>query len=93
MGLFDTYVPDPPLRCPRCGRTLADWQGKDGPCALLTWEQGKRHPVSQNADDCGHPYLAQFTLPAEFEIYTFCSCGEDVTATGRAAEGVWDTLD
>lgn len=42
MGMFDTYHVT--LTCPLDGAELADWQGKDGPCALYDWAPGRAEP-------------------------------------------------
>ena len=59
MGMFDWYVPDPPLKCPVCGTLLERWQGKDGPCALLVWKQGEAVPVAMRADDVNLPFALE----------------------------------
>jgi len=93
MGMFDAYEPDPPLACPVCGRTLAGWQGKDGPNALFVWRQGRPEPVDQRAsEDCrlAPEARARFRLPERFEIETVCCGGRfPVTATCRAPQGSW----
>jgi len=38
MGMFDDYVHD--IDCPHCGQTITKFQGKDGPCKLLTFKIG-----------------------------------------------------
>ena len=78
MGMFDEYIPDPPLRCPACGSALDVWQGKDGPNALMVWRQGIAEPIDQSIDDeevkLEPEQLAKWRLPKQFTIYTFC-CG------------------
>jgi hypothetical protein len=88
MGLFDTYVPDPPLTCPMCRRILEGWQGKDGPCLLLCWRQGVQQPDKTAVD----VDLDSVALPSEFLLYSSdCTCFEHgVEAVGRcASDGVW----
>lgn len=78
MGMFDEYIPDPPLCCPACGAELDGWQGKDGPNASMVWRQGIAGPVDQSIDDedvkLRPEQLTRFRLPKEFTIYTAC-CG------------------
>ena len=79
MGMFDEYVPIPTLNCPACGSPLNGWQGKDGPNALMIWQQGTSHPINQRIKDAHNEIeqrqLAEFRLPEKFQIYTSC-CGE-----------------
>ncbi len=76
MGMFDEYVPDPPLCCPACGSQLNGWQGKGGPNALMVWRQGVMGPIDQAIEDeeikLEPRQLAAFRLPDEFRIYTQC---------------------
>ena len=44
MGMFDWYQPALPIACPACGHALSEWQGKDGPCDLFVWVEGKPSP-------------------------------------------------
>lgn len=95
--MFDYYKPRPDIACPFCGKKLADWQGKDGPCALLVWTQGVAAPVDQAVSEdarLGPEALAQFRLPNSFMIYTYC-CGPHypVEASCLAPEGVWSSLE
>ena len=41
--MFDSYLPTGIDTCPACGADLGgeEWQGKDGPCCLLTFRQGE----------------------------------------------------
>ena len=75
MGMFDWYAPNPAMQCPKCGATLADWQGKGGPCDLLEWVQGHAEPRTQRGDADfavrGEPFEAA-RLPQQFTIYTSC---------------------
>jgi hypothetical protein len=54
MGLFDYFIPDPPIKCPKCGHATTGWHGKHGgDCCLFVWRQGRESPVDQLADkDC-----------------------------------------
>jgi hypothetical protein len=97
MGMFDEYIPDPPLPCPACGKTLADWQGEDGPNLLLVWKQGERFPIDcRLADEMYHQGKASFlrsgrhVLPERFEFHTdVCDCNHLVYGVGRCVDGVW----
>lgn len=40
MGLYDTIVLEPPVRCPRCGADIRDVQTKAFDCALGTYRVG-----------------------------------------------------
>lgn len=91
MGMFDHYVPRPALHCERCGSELAGWQGKDGPCNLVVWQQGEPAPA-HHADDAFRlekEALARLRLPGVFGLYTSCSCKIWVAATGFCRSGVW----
>lgn len=94
MGMFDYYVPNPPLHCPVCNSALESWQGKDGPCMRLTWQQGNKFPVAHEwpeeyvAND--EVYLESFVLPSHFEIYTDeCNCGRVIDVYGSCEDKVW----
>ena len=92
MGMFDYYNPQPSLHCPRCGSELAGWQGKDGPCALVVWQQGAPAPTHHDVDEeCRLPRdkLDQLRLPGIFGLYTACSCGNWVAATGFCQNETW----
>lgn len=94
MGMFDYFEPEPELACPRCGRVLSGWQGKDGEDALFVWRQGVRHPVDQRVPEesrLDDAQLARFTLPEEFSIVTHCSCSTAflIEAIGTAVDGLW----
>ena len=94
MGMFDEYIPDPPLNCPACGSELDGWQGKDGPSALMVWRQGIAGPIDQAIEDedvrLEPERLAEFRLPEEFEIYATCCVPEFlVEAVCTASDGVW----
>ena len=92
--MFDHYVPEPPLNCPVCGEALSGWQGKNGPCFLLTWEQGKRFPTRHGwigeclEDDA--QILTTFALPETFEFYTDgCRCDRLIQAYGFCDNETW----
>lgn len=88
MGMFDHYEPDPPLNCPKCNARLDGWQGKDGPCALLSWKQGVKYPTDDTDFLAKGP--ARETLPEMFQIYTSCSnCKSWVEATCRGEGYAW----
>ena len=97
MGLFDEYVPDPPLQCPACGKLLEGWQGRDGPCGLMVWRQGVASPIDQPIDDevrLAPDDLARQRLPEAFTIRTkCCSTRFWVEAECRAVNGVWARSD
>jgi hypothetical protein len=101
MSSFDYYVPDPPIECPRCGRPLTEWQGKDGPAPFLfVWRQGVAAPVGERGDvKVGYQRFAQLRLPPQFWIYGGeCGCGYrfDGSRYGvrcTAPEGVWRTVE
>ncbi len=94
MSMFDHYVPDPPLYCPLCEADLDDWQGQDGPSALMVWRQGVAGPIDQAIEDEEvrlEPHrLAAFRLPEIFSIYTWC-CGGPFAweADCHATDGIW----
>lgn len=84
MGMFDYYVPVPVLACPRCCAPLGAWQGKGGPCALLTWTQHERRPTQHD--------LAKEACLADggTTIYTECAaCGVWVNAECAIVGGLW----
>ena len=98
MGMFDHYIPDPPLRCPVCGSSPDDWQGKDGPNALMVWRQGIVAPVDQAIEDEEvrlEPHrLAEFRLPKIFLIYEYCCGGRyPLEANCRTTDGVWSSIE
>ena len=80
MSMFDGYIPDAPMHCPKCGKPLREWQGKDGPCSLLVWRQGRTQPVGFTPDagvidsfPKGH--RSRERLPERFKIHT-SDCGK-----------------
>lgn len=94
MGLFDHYVPDPPLVCPVCNTVLDGWQGKDGPCMQLTWKQGAKIPVAHIwPDECvpkDEIFFETFVLPRHFQIYTDeCICQRTIEAYGICNDEIW----
>ncbi len=50
MEMFDYYQPTEKIKCPKCGYQLKEWQGKDGHCALLVWQQNNKQAVDQKVD-------------------------------------------
>jgi hypothetical protein len=102
MALYDCFVPNPPVNCPRCGKALRGWQSKDGEPRLLVWEQGHASPVDEIGDDelkSPKESLQSLRLPSEFCIYgARCDCGYDSNASyhfallGTTDGGVWKTL-
>jgi len=95
MGMFDTYIFDPPLQCPVCGTSLSHLQGKDGPCLLLTWKQGHRHPIKHDLpDECvedEREFLESCALPDFFTLYSYdCKCErQPLEIYGFCENGVW----
>jgi len=90
--MFDYYLPKPDIRCPVCGATNLEWQGKDGPCSLFVWEQGQEAPVDQRVDDewrLPPDARVEHRLPARFEIYAQCVCPTFLTAIGITEREVW----
>lgn len=96
MGMFDWYVPQPPIACPRCGVLIKEWQGKSGPNALFEWVQGRPAPVGQRVDDeCAMAEQPRDLerLPETFELHQACdACGGWVIAEGACQGGVWTTV-
>lgn len=88
MGMFDEYIPEPPLHCPACGEELSGWQGKDGPCLLLVWRQGSPHPAVPVDDELVADEDSE-GLPASFRIHTFDAHSHWVDAECVALDGVW----
>jgi len=98
MGMFDEYLPEPPIECPKCGSGHLKFQGKDGPCNLLVWRQGFAAPVgvcdeSEHSDE----YFATCQLPPVFTAYygSCDSCGFPTTLAfwGAAPDGVWTSTE
>lgn len=97
MGMFDTYKPANALMCPVCGRRLTQWQGKDGPNALLVWEEGRSSPADQDVDDelrLPPVEVALLRLPARFLIYSYdCPDHQPVEAVGMTVSGTWSSTE
>jgi hypothetical protein len=97
MGMFDWYIPDPPLRCPLCQSLLENWQGFDGVNALAIWKQGIAEAIDQAIEDpsvkVDPTVRAAWRLPPEFHIHAYCSdCygGElRLQADCTVSEGTW----
>jgi len=92
MGMFDTYVPAGPLVCPMDGTPLIEWQGKDGPCALLVWHEGQRYPTDDWVDEeLRQPgTVLEFMLPPVFRIRCYdCPRHHPIEAICTAVDGVW----
>jgi hypothetical protein len=90
VGMFDEYEPVPPIPCPSCGGTPKVWQGKDGPSALLCWQQGIRRPVAQRADEpVDDGQLQAFALPDRFRLVAECPNGHVMEAEGTCSNGIW----
>ncbi len=94
MGMFDEYIPDPPLHCPACESPVGGWQGTDGPNALMIWQQGIAAPIDQAIEDeevkLLPEQLAIFRLPEEFAIYTDCCGGHFfVVANCTSTDETW----
>ncbi|MEZ4446324.1 MAG: hypothetical protein R3B72_45015 [Polyangiaceae bacterium] len=95
--MYDTFVPVPGLLCPTCGAALPDFQGKDGPCLLLIWQQGIASPVGCDVDEISdldegarQSWLETFSLPQRFTFYDRCEgCTEWVVFTGFCENGTW----
>jgi hypothetical protein len=101
MGMFDYFVPDPPIACPKCGKALSGWQGKNDPApALFVWKQGVAAPIDQLVDEeCRalQESIPTFRLP-DGEIWIYggeCECGfvADGDFRGSVENGVWKQLD
>jgi hypothetical protein len=90
--MFDCYEPED-ITCPRCGSLIESWQGKCGPCQLVTWRQGIGNPVDQmRAPEFRIPneQLQDWRLPASFRIYASCpNCDLWCPARGACTDGIW----
>ena len=96
MGMFDWFVPSGAPRCPECGSVLAQWQGKDGPCALFVWEQGHAAPVDQPLGEFAIEVAEreQLRLPERFVIYSYdCEQHQPVEAVCACVDGVWSSTE
>src|SRR5438132_14424342 len=89
--MFDWYEPEPSLVCPRCGKPLVGWQGKDGPCGRFIWKQGVASPIAHSVDeDCRltHEELRNKRLRNDVTIYSYCD-KHVVDALAVVHDGVW----
>jgi len=92
VGLFDYYRPTPDIECPVCGQSDLEWQGTDGPCALLLWAQGQAAPIDQLVEEecqANRDQRNAFRLPARFEIFADCHCPTSLAAVGVTEQDVW----
>jgi hypothetical protein len=93
MGMFDWYEPTEPLRCPVCRQALREWQGADGPCALVVWRQGRLSPIAQRVESeykISESQIADLRLPQTFHIHSQdCPCRFSVEAVCHTFQGVW----
>ncbi len=92
MGMFDWYQPRGLRACPVCGSPLREWQGKDGPCGLLVWEQGQAAPVEQRCDpewQMDPEALSRVRLPERFVFYSHDCPAHIIEAEGRTCDEVW----
>lgn len=91
MGMFDHYQPQPPILWN--GAELRGWQGKNGPCKLLVWQQGETAPISQRMDAQWRDTpekLGAYRLPdGEFKIYTYTPNHAWIEASIVVSNGVW----
>ena len=97
MGMFDWYLPDPPLPCRWCGAQLAEFQGDQGPCELLVWQERRPEPVDQRCDDqwrLPETVRQGLRLPSIFAIRGVCeSCTNHSDFTCYTVYGTWiDTV-
>ena len=97
MGMFDTYRPKGPPKCPACGHPLTEWQGKEGPNALFVWEEGIAYPVDQPVvEECKLPLerRMQWRLPASFTIYSYdCDTHHLIYAKCKAVGDTWSVTE
>src|SRR5215813_7703154 len=98
MGMFDRYIPDPPVICHSCGREVTYWQGYDGPCVMFVWKQGVISPTGQMVSEdvrLSGEQLKQWRLPSSFYIrpeQIYCKyCPE--SAIGKTENDIWTILD
>lgn len=97
MGWFDWYLPAENFNCPVCDRPLVEWQGSDGPSALLIWKQFSALPIDQKVDADLRPSPwpnPDWKLPETFVIRSNdCGCPFPVEAIGTAVAQVWERTD
>lgn len=98
MTFYDYYKPNPPIACPICGEELEGWEGFDGPCVFVTFNQGapgSELPPFWNDPAVGggtvlDPSVADEPHPGEFEISSdSCSCEFPIVARCKSDSGVW----
>ena len=96
MGMFDYYSPQEELVCPHCGNKLNEWQGKEGPCALFTWEQNHKNPTDQQAGDDSNiskEDRKKVLLPKSFEIYSYdCPEHNPIFASCLSENNIWSII-
>jgi hypothetical protein len=97
MGMFDSYEPAELFECPWCGGAVqGTWYGKSGPCLLLHFRRGERHPVAHPVDGYvrfDETKLRAFELPEEFDLTGRCPAGHSIDGVGRCVDGVWVETD
>lgn len=92
MGLMDWFVPDPPIACASCGKTVKVWQGKEGPQMMAVWKQGSAHPVEQRVDEeirWSKTELERFSLPERFHITGHCEEDHVTHVACECSDGIW----
>jgi hypothetical protein len=93
MSMFDYFRPACDLQCPVCLRALQEWQGKDGPCGLFIWVEGRAGPAGQEVPEeirIDQDELQRMRLPSSFVIYSYdCPEHQPIEADCLAREGVW----
>lgn len=89
MGMFDTYEPEPALKCPMCGVDLPELQGKDGPKILATYKQGEEIPERDDWDWEKEWGIEPDRAADQIRIYTSCKNGHWVEAMGRLEGRRW----
>lgn len=87
MGIYDTYIPKPPVKCPLCGEEVKDFQGKDGPCAMLEFTQGQEIPLDEFYFE--YSGCEEGIVPDKFELHTFDSQRHWIDAQGVIRDGKW----
>ena len=70
---------------------MRGWQGKDGPCKLVTWKQGEIHPVETPGYRSSAGEVEGLRLPGAFTISGgSCPCSARFGAICRTDEdGRW----